>query len=94
MTELGEKSAIITIKDEEIDNNHYSGVRYLYPNGAPYRDTICIQTTVDNYTSSNVLNFKGEGWQTMLDPGATVQYEIEKDVDPDISALRKDIKKH
>ncbi|HED33616.1 MAG TPA: hypothetical protein ENJ08_05255, partial [Gammaproteobacteria bacterium] len=62
MTELGEKSAVTTIKDEEIEDNHYSGVRYLYPNGAPYRDTISIQTTVDNYTSSDVLNFKGESW--------------------------------
>ncbi|VAW63409.1 hypothetical protein MNBD_GAMMA11-1582, partial [hydrothermal vent metagenome] len=36
MTELGESSAVTSITDEEIEENHYAGVRYLYPNGAPY----------------------------------------------------------
>ncbi|VAW63028.1 Rhs-family protein, partial [hydrothermal vent metagenome] len=92
MTELGESSAVTSITDEEIEENHYAGVRYLYPNGAPYRDTICIETTVNNCVSTGVFNFKGESIQSMLDPGTTVQYEIEKDIDPDLSALRKEIK--
>ncbi|VAW66608.1 hypothetical protein MNBD_GAMMA09-3909, partial [hydrothermal vent metagenome] len=92
MTQVGESVAVTTIKKEDIEDNHFAGVRYCYPNGAPYPARINLITKVDNVEIPGVFNFEGESILTMLDPGASVSYEIEKDVDKDLKAIRKKIK--
>jgi len=92
MTQVGESVAVTTIKDEEIEDNHFAGVRYCYPNGTPYNVPIMLTTTINNADTSGVFNFEGECIQTMLEPGSTVSYEIEEDVDDELKTTRKKIK--
>jgi len=92
MTQVGESVALTTIKKEEIEDNHFAGVRYCYPNGTPYNVPIMLTTTINNTETSGVFNFEGECIQTMLEPGSTVSYEIEEDVDDELKATRKKIK--
>ena len=92
MTQVGESVAPTMVNVEDVEETHYAGLEICYPNGEPYQDYVSIRPVVDGNETVGTLNFEGMCWSTMLDPGASVCYEVGDEVDDELANERQAIK--
>ncbi|MFL0809014.1 MAG: DUF6531 domain-containing protein [Agarilytica sp.] len=93
MTEIGESVAPTFVTVDEVEDNHFVGVKLVYPNGKPFIWPVKYSAKIEGVDQYGCTNFESEAQYTMLAPGAKGEFNLQEEtLDDDLAKTRKEIK--